>query len=268
MLKRKHIFRLLVASLFSLLLVTPLFSAENQQAPMGLPTRFTDIFIAGEKVEPIPRTDSSSSLVIRILAIKPASEGFRYDMEVYGLDAGTYSLGDYLRFTKNLQPAKELQTTLEITTQHPSDVLPKPQPLEHTGPENLSHYRSFIWIFSVVWALVLVCILVYRKPAAKNLAAEIQLESTHEKLQKLVLATAHGELDLTQKSTLERLIIGHWKKQVPGLDVLPTAEAISQLRTHPEASPLVLKIEHWLHAPSQSITQKEIEPLLTAFKES
>jgi hypothetical protein len=207
-------------------------------------------------------------LVIRVLEVKSASEGFRYDMEVYGLDAGTYSLGKYLRFTNSQQAVTELETTLEITTQHPSDVLPKPQPLEHTTPEELSNYRSLIWVFCLVWVLVLVCILLYRKPAAKNLEQEVKVESTHEKLQKLVLVTAHGELDVTQKSTLERLIIGHWKKQVPGLAALPTSEAITKLRTHPEASPLVLKIEHWLHAPSQSITQKEIEPLLTAFKES
>ncbi|PQJ28237.1 hypothetical protein [Rubritalea profundi] len=265
MFTRTHISRLLVAAF--LLLVTPLFSVESQQAPMGLPTRFTDIYIAGEKVEPIPRTDSSSSLVIRVLEIKPASEGYRYDMEVYGLDAGVHSLARFLRFTESQLPVTELETTLEITTQHPIDTLPKPQSLEYSTPGNLSNYRSTIWVAALLWVIVLVCIIVYRKPKPKNLGEEVRVETTHEKLQKLVLATAHGELDLTQKSTLERLIIGHWKKQVPGLDVLPTAEAISQLRTHPEASPLVLKIEHWLHAPSQSITQKEIEPLLTAFKE-
>lgn len=261
-----HISRLIVVAF--LLLATPLFSAENQQAPLGIPTRFTDIYIAGEKVEPIPRTDSSSSLVIRVLAIKPASEGYRYDMEVYGLDQGVHSLAKFLRFTQNQLPVTELETTLEVTTQHPSDILPKPQPLKHSTPENLSNYRSTIWVLALVWVIVLVWILIYRKPKPKNLGEEARVESAHEKLQKLVLATAHGELNLTQKSTLERLIIGHWKKQIPGLDSLSTSEAISKLRTHPEASPLVLKIEHWLHAPSQSITQKEIEPLLTAFKES
>ena len=80
---------------------------------MGIPTRFTDVYIAGEKVEPIPRTDSSSSLVIRVLAIKPASEGYRYDMEVYGLEQGVHSLAQFLRFTQSQLPVTELETTLK-----------------------------------------------------------------------------------------------------------------------------------------------------------
>ncbi|GAA5494705.1 hypothetical protein Rhal01_00869 [Rubritalea halochordaticola] len=262
----KHIYLFLLLPALVALMSMQHVHAEDKSSPLGMPVKVTDVYIPGSQVEPIPRKNLSSSLVIRILEIKPASEGFRYDMEVYGLDPGTHQLSKYLQYADSKEPVSELDTALEVTVQHPADTLPKPQKLSYSTPSNLSNYRVMLWTLASVWILIFLLILFYRKKNKDASGAEEVKLSTYEKIQELVLATAHGDLSHNQQAELERLIIGHWKKQVPGLEFMPTADAITQLRTHTEASPLVLKIEHWLHAPSASVTQKEIEPLLTTFK--
>lgn len=87
----------------------------------------------------------------------------------------------------------------------------------------------------------------------------------HEKLHKLVSAASRGELNEDEQANLERLIIGHWKQEIPELEKMTPAKALIQLRDHPKASPLILKLEKWLHSPNKDIGQDEIEPLLTPF---
>lgn len=261
-----HIHRLILLLVVAFTLQGKADDQSSASSPLGLPVKLTDIYIPGTEVEPVPRTNLSSSLVIRILEIKPASEGFRYDMEIYGLDPGSHQLAQYLRYADSKQAVTDLNKSLEVTIQHPADTLPKPQDLSYSAPKNLSNYRVIMTSLAVIWALAFLLIIFYRKRSRTEGTEEAAAPSTYEKIQSLVLATAHGDLTHSQKAELERLIIGHWKKQVPGLEVMPTSEAITQLRSHTEASPLVLKIEHWLHAPSPSVTQKEIAPLLSSFK--
>ena len=77
----------------AILFLFSLVSAFAQtSSPLGLPATITDLYIPGSLVEVIPRKDNESSLVIRIIETKPAAEGHRYDLEVYGLDPGPHQL--------------------------------------------------------------------------------------------------------------------------------------------------------------------------------
>jgi hypothetical protein len=39
-----------------------------------------------------------------------------------------------------------------------------------------------------------------------------------------------------------------------------------ELRTHPEASPLILELERWLHARNSRISVAELDPLLAPYR--
>ncbi|MFK7911350.1 MAG: hypothetical protein AB8F34_12225 [Akkermansiaceae bacterium] len=269
---RHHSIRLRFGSacLISLLLLCAGLTAEEPElkSSLGLPVILNDFYIPGQKAEPIPRKDRESSLVIRILKIKPAADGFRYDLEIYGLDPGTYKLSDYFHYAGENAAVPDLATRINITTAHDPAVLPKPVELTNEPPEKLGGYRQFLTIIAVLWGIIFFIILFYRKK--NNIFTEESKPppTLHEKLQSLVHAAAQGELDDAERSQLERLIIGHWKRRLPELENCNATEALVQLRAHPEASPLLLKLEHWLHAPNPSVKQQDVRPLLEPFRDT
>ena len=54
---------------------------------------------------------------------------------------------------------------------------------------------------------------------------------------------------------------------MPEIESLSPARALVQLRSHPEASPLILKLEEWLHAPNKKLSREEFLTLLTPYME-
>jgi len=232
--------------------------ASVPETPLGIPLRLNDIYISGEKVEPIPRRDLSSSIVIRILDIKTADNGYRYDIEAYGLDPGTYALKDFLRRIKDQSPITTLDTQLKVTTELPLDTLPPPEDLTHTPPEKLGGYRALLITLGSLWIIGFLFILFYKKkkPAVQEtVERELTLQ---ERLAPLVTSAAKGKLTTGEQASLERLIMAHWKEKLPDLQ-------IPELRKHPESSPLLLKLEHWLHSPSPETSQEEIATLLSPY---
>ena len=113
----------------------------------------------------------------------------------------------------------------------------------------------------MIWSLIFLSIIFYRKkqPTSKQ---EVIIEKTlQERLSPLVTASAKGELSSEEQAHLERLIMGHWKQKLPN-------HSFTQLRQHPDSSPLILKLEQWLHSPNPTITQHEISDILAPFSES
>ena len=245
-----------------------LMSVQAQQkveTPLGLPTTITDLYIPGTKVEPIPRKDREGSLVIRVIEIKPAADGFRYDLEVYGLDPGEHILSDYLQ-REDGTSINGLDHSVQITTQHALDSLPKPEELTIIPPKKIGGYRLLSIIVGILWTIIFLGILFYKKRPPPTEAPPPPPPTLHEKLNTLVNAASDGSLSKNQQAELERLITGHWKQSAPELASLSPSQAIHQLRTHPEASPLILKLEEWLHAPNSSASQADINQLLEPFR--
>jgi hypothetical protein len=73
-------------------------------------------------------------------------------------------------------------------------------------------------------------------------------------------------MDSAGQAQLERLIIGYWRERLPEIGALPPAQAMIRLRSHPEASPLLLALEEWLHARRSHATAKDIEILLAPYR--
>ncbi len=256
--------------LLILLLISQTYASNPtfaREAPLGLPTRF-EYYVPGSKIEVTPRKNSDSSLVIRIIQIKPADDGHRYDLEVYGLDPGTHHLTDFLRYADTKSPLPALPGTFKVTTQHPLDTLPKPAELEAVPPHKLGGYQTLITLLGILWFIILLAIIFYRKTKNTATLPDTPPPTLHQKLQDLVSQASHGNLPDTERAKLERLIIGHWTQKLPELQNLPPARALVELRTHPEASPLILKLEHWLHAPNTSLSHQEIIPLLSPYKKT
>ena len=232
---------------------------------VGQALEIRDVYLPGGEVKPTPRRDRKPPLVVRILETKPAKDGLRYDFEIQGLEAGSYNLADFLEAPAgSTLPA----IPLEITSPLPPG-LPLPHEIPPGALPQLGGYRTKMIVVGAIWLAGLVLILLWRKkkPAAADRGTDAPA-TLAERLRPLVDAAAKGQLGTDDRAKLERLVIGHWRDRRPEIAALPPAEAMSKLRQDPEAAPLVLALERWLHARSGETSAAEIEQLLAPYMAS
>jgi hypothetical protein len=257
------------ASHFSLLLACalPLGHLHAQAPPVptqrvGQPLEIRDLYLPGGEVKPTPRRDRKPPLVVRILEIKPAKDGSRYDFEVQGLEAGTYNLADFLEAPASTSlPAipLEITTTLPPGLAYPHDAPPGDLP-------KLGGYRTMMIVLGTLWLAGLAAILLWRKKKPSPVDSGSPATATlAERLRPLIAAASKGQLASDDRAKLERLVIGHWREHRPDIAALPPAEAMTKLRQDPEAAPLVLALERWLHARGSETSTAEIEQLLAPY---
>lgn len=257
--------RLLIALLFSPLALHAEDAPGVPTQRIGLPLTLTEIYIPGGEVKAKPRRDREPPLVVRILEVKPAKDGSRYDFEVQGLEAGRYNLADYLEPADGSQGTKLPEIPLEITSALPAG-LSYPGKIERGELPKLGGYRTTMTMLGGVWLAGLGAILLWKKKKPLGLeAGSTPPPSLAERLRPLVGQASKGNLSPDDRAKLERLVIGHWRGRLPEVAALTPAEAMVKLRTDPEASPLILALERWLHAPASATSQAEIEQLLAPY---
>ena len=249
------------------LIVIPLLLASAFAVPsqrIGQPLVLNDVYIPGGEVKPAPRHDREPSLVVRLLEVKPAQDGFRYDFEIQGLDAGTHDLAKYLVPVDPATPPRFPEISVEITAKLPEVKLPEVIPAgEMPSPGG---YRKTMVILGAVWLAGLAGIIFWRKKTKATTDLAMEEPTVADRLKPLLDAASRGELDAAGRASLERLLIGHWRARLPEIASLSTAEAMVELRTHPEASPLVLELERWLHARNSRVSAAELDPLLAPYR--
>ncbi len=258
------------ATLFviALLCATPHLSAQSNTPTtrVGLPITFTDLYIPGGEAKPKPRPNHEPPIVVRLIAVKPAADGKRYDLEVYGLEAGTYNLADFLVPVDPATPPRfDKPIPIKITTGLPPG-LTRPAELEVIPPPRIGGYRVIAWTLGVFWFLGLLALIFLRKKAATASNAAAPPPTFAERLHALVTLAAKGKLDADQQASLERLVLGHWHKRLPELKDLPPAEALAKLRHHDKAGPLLRQLEQWLHARNPEINEEQIVELLKPYR--
>lgn len=252
-----------------LLFMTPALAAEETVAVptqrVGLPLTITEIYIPGGEVKVKPRRDREPPLVVRILEVKPAKDGSRYDFEVQGLEPGRHNLAEYLEPVDSSQAVKLPEIPLEITSAL-APGLAHPHKVERSALPKLGGYRTTMIVLGSAWVIGLGAILLWKKkkPVGQEDAAAASL-TLAERLRPLVDNAAKGNLSSDERAKLERLVIGHWRERLPEVAALAPAEAMTKLRHDPEASPLILALERWLHAPSHETSQSDIEKLLAPY---
>lgn len=250
--------------LLLLLLGCGLLRAADESVPsqrVGQPLLLREIYLPGAEAKPTPRRDDKPPLVVRILEVRPAKDGFRYDLEVQGLEPGRHNVADYLSSDRALP-----EIPIEIVTPLPPG-LPSPHPIAQGELPRLGGYRTRMIVLGALWVAGFVGILLWKKKAAATDAAEqTGGEPLAERLKPLVTGAADGTLDTAGRARLERLLIGYWRERLPEIAALSPAEAMARLRHHPEAAPLLQALERWLHAPGWGETPADLETLLAPYR--
>jgi hypothetical protein len=231
---------------------------------VGMPRKIEQIVLPGSELEPIPVTDETL-VVIRVDAVYTHGTAFRYDLVCYAVEPGDYDLRNYLR-RKDGSPTADLpRIPFKVSSQLPAGQI-EPHDLGYTGLPWLGGYRLLMILAGVVWVGGLVWILYPRKKKSDG-AVVVEAAtplSLADRLRPLVIEAVAGRLPPAQLAELERALVSYWRRRLK-LEELSPVDALSRLRGHPEASPLVSQLETWLHKPPDQMNV-DIPALLEPYR--
>ena len=251
--------------LFIILALASVGAAAVPTQRVGQPLTLRDIYIPGGEAKPAPRRDREPPLVVRLLEVKPAKDGFRYDFEIQGLEAGTHNLADFLIAANSASPPEFPEIPIEITIALPPGIeLPKVAGAKEMP--SLGGYRATMITIGCVWVAGLAAIILWRKKQKPADAENAPPPSLAERLKPMLDDASSGRMDTAARAKLERLILGHWRERLPDIADATPSEAMVKLRQHPEASPLILALERWLHARDSETSEAEIQQLLAPYR--
>jgi hypothetical protein len=223
---------------------------QPTETSVGMPGKLTNVVLSGPELEAKPHDDRKRPVVIQSLTAFPHGTAFRYDIEYYGLDPGTYNLSNYLR-RKDGTPAKDLPSIpVKVNpVRPPGQVQPNELAIDE-GPR-IGGYRLLLIAGAVVWVLGLLAIVGWMlRPlfrSDKQLATAAPVSLAH-RLQPLVEGAIAGKLSQPELAALERTLLAFWRKRL-GLEAAEPAAAMAKMRKHPDAGPLLRQLETWLHKP-------------------
>lgn len=249
------------------LLIAGSVSAEADRPPVtrvGMAGTIDSVILSGPELEAVPPAEDSP-IVLRVVAVYPHGDAFRYDLWYYGLEPGTYDLTDYLRPKAGLEKGE--LPPLEVTVE---GLLPPGQiePNELTPTESpwLGGYRLLLILGGFVWLIGLLAIIfVGRKRPEEPTAEGVRPKTLAERLWPLVERAMAGELSVTEQAELERILLAFWRKRLGLEDVRPD-EVMTRIRAHPEAGALVRQLEAWLHQPGPA-KQVDVGELLAPYRD-
>jgi hypothetical protein len=187
-------------------------------------------------------------MILRVTAVYPHGTAFRYDLEYIGLEPGSFDLKSSLIRRDGSSNAEVPSIPVEIKSLLPPGQVP-PHRLDVGEPPSVGGYRTTLIVLGVLWAAGLFAIIFMGRKAriaAKQGERPMTLE---ERLRPLVEQSIAGTLSRPDRARLELALVALWRRRL-GLESQSPDESLRTLRAHPDAGPLLVGLEDWLHRPS------------------
>ena len=249
----------------ALLLAGPgLAQRGDRVSTVGVPVRIQEIVLPGSELE-VRDIELDTPIALRIAGVYPHGDAFRYDIEYYGLEAGTFDLRDYLRrvdgSTTDGLPRLSVQIDSVLS---PGRVEPGRPPSGELPPGG--GYRAWMAVAALAWLAGLWAILKLGRKEGEVADGQLLRPMTlAERLQPLVKRAVRGELSHRQQADLELILIAYWRKKL-GLEASGAAQAMAELKAHPEAGPLLSRLEEWLHR-DRPAGEVDVDALLRPYED-
>ena len=224
------------------------------ETTVGMRVRIEELPLPGPQLRAKPVQDpQTATLILRVLNVFRHGDGFRYNFEITPLVAGRLDLREHLEREDGgtTDDLPEILVNVEAELPElPFGQVQEPNALRAEQPDRVGGYRTWQIVAAVLWVLGLFVILfVRRKRPTDAMAGGVTGPLTlADRLRPLVEGARSGSLDNRRRAELERLLLAHWRQRRDLLDEKIGA-AIATLRQDPEASPLFLRMEEWLHQP-------------------
>ena len=241
--------------------------AEQYQATVGVSARVDQLVLPGPELVVKPLNDHRDAIVLRIVAAFPHGTAYRYDIEYYGLEPGTFDLRHYLQRVdgSSIEDLPALPVVIESVLPpgqiQPNEIFSRPSP-------SLGGYRLTLIVSAVIWLAGLLAILFWirtehNRASGAGSSPERPL-SLADRLRPTVENAIAGTTSTRELAELERMLVAFWRKRLK-LDHLGAADAFVVLREHREAGALLEQLEIWLHQPENS-THVNVAALLRPYQ--
>lgn len=215
---------------------------------VGYPVRIEQLKLPGSRLVSRPLESRTEPLVVRVLEAFAHGDGFRYDLEVTGLEPGRHNLCSGLVRADGSTSADLPAVWLNIASQLPPGQV-KPHELTPATPAVISLYTGLLIAAGGVWLLGLAAILFWGRAKEHHLSERRRQVTVADRLRPLLEQAATGQLSSVDRAALERVLLAFWRKKLR-LEQLAPAELYPRLRQHSEAAGLLGQLEMWLHAPA------------------
>ena len=236
--------------------------AEPPESPIGLRSQINDLILPGSELEAKP-LEPGAPVVVRVLATRIHGDAFRYDLEYYGLEPGTFDLVDFLQPKAGAARDETATVPVKFTAVLPADRLTPNEPEPGEVPK-VGGYKTLLVLAGIIWVAVLLLLIFYRrKSTVATEEAAAPPPTFADRLRPLVESARDGKLDEAGQAELERTLLGFWREELDLSGESP-ATALAKLRQHEGAAPLLQQLEQWLHSPD-SKSAPDIDGLLKPY---
>lgn len=205
--------------------------------------------------------DADTPLIVRIQRNESPSQ---YSVRFIGNVPGQFDLRDWLEHTDGspLQSAQPMVVTIVSTL--PND--PRSDLFEVDGfqPGFRGGYRLALVLIGMAWLGVPIVVIASRiltRPKAIQTKSVVTELSLADQLRPLVETAAQGQLSTNDKARLELLLLRYWRQEA-NLPYADMAVAITKLRTHSQAGPILAAVERWLHAENGVARPESVQDVL------
>ncbi len=217
-------------------------------ANVGMMASIQQIVLPGTELIPAIADEKANLVVIRIDAVYPHADGFRYDLTWSAMEAGTYDLAKFLA-RKDGSSMSDLPAIEVIagSVLEPERIIPNVPKIP--AGSSVGGYRTTVAIAAILWCAGLFAIFKLWLKNNKELPVgpDNSPRTRLEQIQNLLnLAVSGDSFSVADKVKLEGLVVGFWRehKQIQNLSA---QSAVSTLREDVEAGPLLKQLERWLY---------------------
>lgn len=237
--------------------------SDTRETTVGQAARIEQIVIPAPELQVRP-IDSEAALVVRIVNVFPHGSDFRYDLEYYGLEPGEYNLIDALQEADG-SAAERDPITVRVTSVLPAGQV-LPNELETGTLPSIGGYGLLLTLGGIAWVVGLLLIVFWGRGKFGDAPEQNRPPLTlAARLRPLLEDAMSGRLPPEKHSELELTLVAWWRRHL-NMDDLPAAEAISRLRGHEQAGPLLRQLESWLHQPADRREQTDLGELLKPYE--
>lgn len=242
---------------------SPAAQDAGRRSTVGFAARISELVIPGPQLEVAP-PEPNPPVALRILAVRPHGGAFRYDLEYQAFEPGTHDLARYLARVPGSSGAPPVPPiVVEVES-----LLPPGQVLPHApgagAIPSTGGYRLLLGAAGGLWIAVLLWLLAGGRRRRQERGAAQRPRTLAERLEPLVRRAIRGELSRGERAALELSLVALWQRRL-GLAEAEPAAALSTLREHAQAGPLLRGLEEWLHRPERA--EVDVGALLAPYRE-
>jgi hypothetical protein len=223
---------------------------------VGRPVPIDGLVLPGSRLEPAADPGRTAPVSVRVVAVAPHGDLFRYDLEATGWEGGDHDLRAVLvradgTTTDDLPPLL-LRTTSSLPAGSPRVSVPALEP-----PRQLGGYGQTLFLLGLLWLVGLALLLRLRRRATTPTHSGTAPLTPADELAALVAKAGAGSLDRGEEAAVERLVYEAWRKRL-GLEQTDPRKLVAALRDEPAAAAALERLEGWLHAPGGALAPADL----------